>query len=70
MSKKSTKDLTREIAEELDIFDEMLSAVVGLPEEKVIFTEQEWESKIRSKIHKGNKTIMSYREIQFANKEA
>lgn len=33
------------------------------------FAKREWESQIRSKIHKGNKTIMSYRAIQFANEE-
>lgn len=69
MSKKTKRDLTREIAEELDTFDQMLSTLVELLEEKGILTEQEWESRIRSKLHKRDKPIMSYREIQFANKE-
>jgi hypothetical protein len=38
-------------------------------EKKGILTQGVWESKIRSKIHKGNKTIMSYREFEFTNKE-
>lgn len=65
MSKKTKKDLTKEIAEELDTFDDLLSALVELLEEKGIFTEEEWENKIRSKIHKRINNVMSYREIQF-----
>ena len=70
MNKKSEKDMTKEIAEELDALDGMLSALVELLEEKGIITEQEWENKIRTKIHKNDKTLMSYRDIQFADKES
>lgn len=60
----SKKDLTKEIAEELDTFDTMLSALVELLEEKGILTQAEWEGKIKSKIAKGQR-LTSYRKIQF-----
>jgi hypothetical protein len=69
MSKGSKKDLLREIAQELDAFDNMLTSLVEILEEKGILTQEEWEHKIRSKINKGNKTIMSYRQIQFTEEE-
>ena len=62
MSKKQRKNLTKELAHELDVFDSMLSSLVELLEEKGILTQEEWEKKIKSKI--GEK-VKSYREIQF-----
>jgi len=49
MEKKS-KDLLHEIAEEVDVFDDMLSSLVELLEEKGILTQEEWEEKIKKKI--------------------
>lgn len=65
MSKRSKKDLLREIAQELDVFDNMLTSLVEILEEKGILTQEEWEHKIKSRIHKTDKAIRSYREIQF-----
>lgn len=47
---KKNKDLLRDIAEEVDVFDDMLSALVELLEEKGILTQKEWEEKIKAKI--------------------
>lgn len=56
MAKKSEK-LLREIAEEVDVFDDMLTALVELLEEKGVLTQEEWEEKIKTKIEKSkNKT--------------
>lgn len=52
MEKKS-KDLLRDIAEEVDVFDDMLSALVELLEEKGILTQKEWEERIKKKIEEG-----------------
>lgn len=67
MVNKKEKTLLKEIAEEVDVFDDMLSALVELLEEKGILTQKEWENRIRQKIEKGKKQI-SYRELQFAKK--
>jgi len=50
MSKLSKKNPIKEIAEELDVFDDMLSALVELLEEKGVLTQEEWEEKIKAKI--------------------
>ena len=50
MNKKTKKDLVREIAEEMDALDTMLSSLVELLEEKGFLTRKEWEEKIESKI--------------------
>ena len=62
MSKKSKKNLTRELAEELDVFDNMLTSLVELLEEKGVLTQEEWEKRIKLKLEKKAK---SYRDIQF-----
>jgi len=64
MSKKPRKDLLKEIAQELDVFDDMLTALVELLEEKKVLTQEDWENRIKSKIEKRSKTT-SYRELQF-----
>jgi hypothetical protein len=61
MSKRTKKDLTKELAQELDVFDEMLSALVEVLEEKGVLTQEEWEQKVKIKLQ--NKTV-SYRDIQ------
>jgi ElaB/YqjD/DUF883 family membrane-anchored ribosome-binding protein len=62
MSKK--KDLTRELAEEVDSLDTMLSSLVEVLQKKGILTEDEWERQIKINIEKslGKK---KYRDIQF-----
>lgn len=66
MSKRIKKDLTKELAEELDAFDNMLSALVELLEEKGILTQEEWEKRIESKIARA-KGIPKYRDVQFSD---
>jgi DNA-binding HxlR family transcriptional regulator len=61
MSKKQKKDSVKELAQEIDVFDHMLSALVEVLEEKGIITQEEWERKIKAKIDK-TKTI--YRDIE------
>ena len=62
--KRSRRDRTKDLAEELDVFDTMLAGLVELLEEKGILTQKEWEERIRTKTAKaeGNK---SYRDLQF-----
>jgi hypothetical protein len=52
MSKK--KNLTRELAEELDSLDMMLSSLVEVLEKKGILTEDEWEKQIKVNIEKSS----------------
>jgi len=40
----------RELAEEVDLLDTMLSSLVELLEEKRIITEKEYEKKIKEKV--------------------
>ena len=63
MSKKTTKDLIRDLAKEIDVFDDMLTSLVEVLEKKGILTQEEWENKIKSKIEKRSKST-SYREIR------
>ena len=62
MAKKS-KNRLREIAEEVDVFDDMLTALVELLEEKGVLTQKEWEEKIKAKIEK-SKGKTKYRDLQ------
>lgn len=64
MSKKSTRDLVRDLANELDVFDDMLTSLVEVLEEKGILKQEEWETKIKSKVEERGKS-KSYRDIQF-----
>lgn len=64
MSKKTTKDLIKDLANEIDVFDDMLTSLVEVLEEKGILTQEEWEKKIRPKIEKRSK-LKSYRDVQF-----
>lgn len=61
MSKKPKKDQVKELAEEIDVFDHMLSALVEVLEEKGIMTQEEWEKRIKEKIEKD---VKSYRDLQ------
>lgn len=67
MAKKKEKNLLKEIAEEVDTFDNMLSALVELLEEKGILTQKDWEDRVEQKLLKAKKTV-SYRDIQFSDK--
>jgi len=40
----------REVAEEIDLLDAMLSSLVELLEEKGILTQKEWEKRIKKNI--------------------
>jgi len=68
MSKKTNRDLIRDLANEIDVFDDMLASLVAVLEEKRILTQEEWENKIKSKIEKRSKSA-SYRDIQFSEEE-
>lgn len=63
MSKK--KNLTRELAEEVDTLDMMLSSLVQVLERKGILTEDEWEKQVKKNIEKSSGKT-KYRDIQFA----
>lgn len=65
MSKQSKRDRTRDLAEELDVFDTMLSALVELLEEKGVLTRKEWELRVKRKSLRA-KGMTSYRDIQFS----
>jgi len=66
VNEQKQKNLTKELAKELDAFDNMLSALVELLEEKGIITQEEWEQRIRTKIAKAG-GLPKYRNIQFAD---
>jgi DNA-binding HxlR family transcriptional regulator len=40
----------RELAEEIDLLDTMLSSLVGLLEEKGLITQEEYERRIKQKV--------------------
>ncbi len=67
MPKQSKRDRTKDLAEELDVLDTMLSALVEILEEKGITTQEEWEERIRIKTTKAG-GVRSYRDIQFSSK--
>jgi len=64
MSKKTERDLIRDLANEIDVFDDMLTSLVEVLEEKGILTQEEWENKIKSKVEKRSKST-TLRDIQF-----
>jgi len=57
MSKKSTKDRIRDLANEIDVFDDMLTSLVEVLEEKGILTQEEWEKRIKEKIEERKKFL-------------
>lgn len=60
MNEKIKKDTVKELAQEIDVLDHMLSALVEVLEEKGVLTQEEWEQKIKAKI---DKVTTSYREL-------
>jgi ribosomal protein S19 len=61
MSKKKQKDEIKELKQEIDVLDHMLSALVEVLEGKKVLTQEEWEQKIKAKIEKAAPT---YRELE------
>ena len=47
---EKNKDVKRDLAEEVDLLDTMLSSLVELLEEKGIVTQQEWEKRIKERV--------------------
>lgn len=66
MSKQPKRNQTRELADELDVMDTMLSALVEILEEKGVLTQKEWEERIKVKTMKAGGT-KSYRDLQFSS---
>jgi DNA-binding MarR family transcriptional regulator len=62
MNKKPKKNTIRELAEELDVFDDMLSVLVDLLETKGVITRKEFEDSLKAKIEKTSR-FKSYRDI-------
>jgi hypothetical protein len=63
MAKKSKSTSLRELAEEIDVLDEMLSAMAEILEEKGILTQDEWEKRIKAKLEEGKGKI-SFRDLK------
>jgi len=68
MSKKPTKNVLKELATELDVFDDMFPTLLELLEEKRIIAQKEFEGKMKMKIER-TKDKKSYRDIQFGKKD-
>ena len=47
---RKNKGIKRDLAEEVDLLDTMLSSLVELLEEKGIVTQQEWEKRIKERV--------------------
>lgn len=44
------KGIKRDLAEEIDLLDTMLSSLVELLEEKGVLSQQEWEKRIKERV--------------------
>jgi hypothetical protein len=66
MSNKK-RDLTKELADEIDVFDTMFASLIELLEEKGILTQDELEKRIREKTARAG-GLTKYRNIQFDDK--
>jgi transcription initiation factor IIE alpha subunit len=60
--------LIRQIADEIDTFDEMFASLVEILEEKGVLTQEELENRIRKKASKAS-GFANYRDIQFGNRK-
>jgi DNA-binding HxlR family transcriptional regulator len=58
---KAKRDSIKDLQDEIDVLDHMLTALVETLEEKGVLTQEEWEQKIKAKI---DKTTLSYRELE------
>jgi predicted transcriptional regulator len=61
---RKKKDPVKELAQEVDVLDHMLAALVETLEEKGVMTTEEWEAKIKEKIEEIAKTHLSYRDVE------
>jgi predicted transcriptional regulator len=61
---RKKKDPVKELAQEVDVLDHMLAALVETLEEKGVMTTEEWEAKIKEKIEKIARTHQSFRDIE------
>ena len=52
---RMAKKEVRELKEEIELLDDMLSALVELLEEKGVLKYEEWERKIKEKIRENEK---------------
>lgn len=59
---KRKKDKIRELAEELDLMDDMLNSLVDILEEKGVITHEEWERRIRGRLE--SKPSESIRDLE------
>jgi DNA-binding HxlR family transcriptional regulator len=62
--REKKKDTVKELSQEIDILDHMLSALVETLEEKGVMTTEEWEQKIKAKIEHTAKTQQSFRQVE------
>ena len=62
MSKRSKRDAVKELAEELDVFDDMLSVLVDLLETKGVITRKEFETLLKDKLEQTSH-FKSYRNL-------
>ncbi|MGA2385376.1 MAG: hypothetical protein ABSG33_02450 [Candidatus Bathyarchaeia archaeon] len=61
MTEKIKKETAKELAQEIDVLDHMLTSLVEVLEEKGIMTQEEWETKIKAKIEK---TAQNFRDLE------
>jgi DNA-binding HxlR family transcriptional regulator len=61
MTEKIKKESVKELAQEIDVLDHMLTSLVEVLEEKGILKQEEWEQKIKAKIEKA---ATSYRDLE------
>jgi hypothetical protein len=47
---KKRKNAKRELSEEIDLLDTMLSSLVELLEAKGVLTQEEWEKRIKERV--------------------
>lgn len=59
---KKSKSEIREVEDEIDLLDDMLTSLVELLEEKGILTQEEWEKRIKQRIKA--KPSASIRDLQ------
>jgi len=45
-----SKQVKRDLAEEIDLLDKMLTSLVELLEEKGVVTQEEWEKRIKERV--------------------
>jgi hypothetical protein len=61
MTEKIKKETAKELAQEIDVLDHMLTSLVEVLEDKGIMTQEEWEQRIKAKIEKA---AQNFRELE------